>query len=47
MVLVPRIPTKEMIDEAWADAMGEDAAAVWKSMIETWLLSQQRKLGNR
>ena len=34
MVLVPRNPTKEMIDAAWADALGEDAAGVWKSMID-------------
>jgi hypothetical protein len=24
-VLVPRIPTKEMLDAAWADALAEDA----------------------
>ena len=34
--LVPRVPTKQMIDEAWAEALGEDAVGVWKSMIETW-----------
>ena len=37
MVLVPRRPTREMVDEAWADALAEDAAAVWKTMIEVWL----------
>lgn len=42
LVLVPRRPTKEMIEEAWADAMAEDAEAVWTRMIETWL-RQQRK----
>jgi len=36
MILVPRNPTKEMIDEAWAEALGEDAAGVWNSMIESW-----------
>jgi hypothetical protein len=37
MVSVPRIPTKEMLEAAWADALAEDAGAVWKSMIEAWL----------
>jgi hypothetical protein len=45
IVLVPRNPTKEMIEAAWADAMAEDAEAVWKRMVECWLSSQQRKLG--
>jgi hypothetical protein len=45
MVLVPRYPTSRMIEEAWADAMAEDAAAVWKRMVETWLSSQQMKVG--
>jgi transposase len=36
MVLVPRIPTKEMLDAAWADALGEDALGVWRSMIEAY-----------
>lgn len=45
MVLVPRHPTKEMIDEAYYDALAEDAGAVWKTMIEVWL--KQGKLGER
>jgi hypothetical protein len=32
-VLVPRVPTKAMVEAAWADALAEDAAGVWKSMI--------------
>lgn len=40
MILVPRLPTKAMLEAAWADAMAEDAAGVWKSMIETWILTQ-------
>lgn len=35
-VLVPRNPTKEMLDAAWADALAEDAAGVWASMIEEY-----------
>jgi hypothetical protein len=35
-VLVPRVPTKEMLKAAWADALGEDAAGVWRSMIEAF-----------
>jgi hypothetical protein len=37
MVLVPRIPTKEMLEAAWADALAEDASGVWKSMIDAFL----------
>lgn len=33
-VLVPRTPTKEMLDAAWASALAEDAAGVWAAMIE-------------
>jgi hypothetical protein len=32
-VLVPRVPTREMLDAAWADALAEDAAGVWAEMI--------------
>jgi hypothetical protein len=35
-VLVPRKPTKEMIEAAWADALAEDAEGVWRSMIEQY-----------
>lgn len=34
LVCVPRSPTPEMLKEAWADALGEDALGVWNSMIE-------------
>jgi hypothetical protein len=34
-VIVPREPTKEMLDAAWADAISENALGVWTSMIET------------
>lgn len=43
MVLVPRKPTKEMLEAAWADALAEDAEGVWKSMIEAYLTNQHRK----
>jgi hypothetical protein len=33
-VVVPRVPTRRMLEAAWADALNEDAAAVWASMIE-------------
>jgi hypothetical protein len=32
--VVPRVPTREMLDAAWADALAEDAAGVWAAMIE-------------
>ena len=44
MVLVPRKPTKEMIEAAYWDANDENAAGVWESMIEAWLSSQKGKL---
>ena len=36
MVLVPRIPTKKMLDEAYYAALAEDAGAVWEAMIEEY-----------
>lgn len=33
MVMVPRKPTKEMLDAAWASALAEDAEGVWDAMI--------------
>lgn len=45
MVVVPRIPTREMLNAAWADALAEDAEGVWKSMIDEWLSVKQRKSG--
>lgn len=42
MVLVPRQPTKEMVEAAKYDALAEDAAAVWETMIVEWL---QRSTG--
>ncbi|MGA2743039.1 MAG: hypothetical protein ABSG65_37095 [Bryobacteraceae bacterium] len=32
-VIVPRLPTAEMLDAAWADALAEDAKGVWGAMI--------------
>lgn len=37
MVLVPRKPSKEMLEAAWAHALAEDAEGVWRSMISCWL----------
>ena len=34
-VCVPRKPTPEMITNAWAWEIAEDAAGVWMSMINT------------
>ena len=46
MVLVPRVPTSEMIEAAWSSALDEDALGVWKAMLCAWELSgQQRKVG--
>jgi hypothetical protein len=32
-VCVPRVPTKAMLEAAWADALAEDAKEVWATMI--------------
>ena len=36
-VIVPTIPTAEMIEEAYYSAMDENARLVWKDMIGAWL----------
>lgn len=36
MVLVPRVPTREMIEAAYWSAFGEDAEGVWKAMIHAY-----------
>lgn len=46
MILVPRIPTKEMLDAGWADAHAENTLGVWESMIEAWLNRNQSSSGN-
>jgi hypothetical protein len=43
MVLVPRKPTAEMLEAAWASALNEDAQGVWNSMIQAWLNSSSGK----
>jgi hypothetical protein len=42
MVLVPRVPTKEMIEAAWAAALNENAGGVWRAMIDAWIESEKR-----
>jgi hypothetical protein len=37
LVLVPRIPTKEMIEAAYYEALAEDAKGVWEAMIRAWI----------
>ena len=47
-ILVPRNPTPEMLEAAWAEAHDENAAGVWKDMIAAWESSgQQREFGKR
>jgi hypothetical protein len=43
-VMVPRKPTEKMISAAWADALAEDAIAVWESMIEAYETSKGKSL---
>ncbi len=35
-VLVPRKPTKEMLEDGWYGAHDEDAGATWRLMIEAY-----------
>ena len=35
-VLVPRVPTREMLEAGWYEAHDEDAAGVWREMIRVW-----------
>jgi hypothetical protein len=44
MVLVPRHPTKEMIEAAYWASLDDDIAGVWEKMIEAWLCSQHGKI---
>ncbi len=39
-VCVPVEPTEDMIEATWADALAEDARAVWKVMIHQFLLDK-------
>lgn len=34
LAIVPKEPTKEMVDAAWAAALAEKAEDVWRDMIE-------------
>ena len=45
MVLVPRTPTPEMLEAAYYAALDEDAAAVWRAMVEAWLQAKSGKSG--
>ena len=42
-VLVPRRPTKEMLEAAWAYALDEDAEGAWKAMIREHEASGEKK----
>lgn len=35
-VVVPRVPTKAMLEDGWYEAHDEDAAGVWRVMIRAW-----------
>jgi hypothetical protein len=41
MILVPRNPSKTMLEEGWYEALGEDAAGVWRVMIMAWEKERQ------
>jgi hypothetical protein len=41
MIVVPRIPTKEMLAYGWYGAHVEDAGQTWSLMIEAWEKSSE------
>jgi hypothetical protein len=41
-VQVPRVPTEEMLRAGWSSANEEDAAGVWRCMIEEWESSHEQ-----
>ena len=43
MVLVPREPTPSMLKAGWYAAHDEDAAGVWRDMIEAYVLSAKER----
>lgn len=48
MILLPRTPTKEMLEEGWYEASAENAAGVWRDMIAAWESSaKKREIGKR
>jgi hypothetical protein len=42
-ILVPRVPTKEMLEDGWYEAHEESAAGVWRVMIEAWESSLEKR----
>lgn len=48
-VCVPRTPTLEMTDAAWAAALNENAMGVWRDMIDAYeaVSKGNSKIGNR
>ncbi len=36
VVQVPRVPTKAMLEAAWAAALAEDASGVWEAIIDSY-----------
>ena len=36
LVVVPLIPTEQMIEAAWASTLDENAKLVWEDMIAAW-----------
>jgi hypothetical protein len=43
LAIVPVIPSEEMTQSAWADALAEDANGVWNKMVEAGRLSLQNR----
>jgi len=46
-VCVPIKPTPQMIDDAWMSAVAEDAAGVWRDMVNSWECSLRSKWETR
>jgi hypothetical protein len=46
LTCVPKTPSEQMLDAAWAYALNEDAAGVWSSMIKEFEQTQHLQQGN-
>jgi hypothetical protein len=45
-VVVPKVPSKKMLDEGWYEAHDENAAGVWRDMIEAYESTGNSLSGN-
>lgn len=47
MVVVPRVPTEEMIEAAYWANIDDDIIGIWQAMVDCWLETKQRESAGR